>query len=87
MALLDAPGFPEVGLDRRKIANAGGMTGQRVVAEPWKTAPACPSSKATGWPLDKGGASGCPRRYSQYNGTILLPHLTLCLISNVVVPV
>jgi len=45
-ALLDAPGFAEVDLSRLKLAVAGGMAVQQVVAQRWK--------RATGVPLVEG---------------------------------
>jgi long-chain acyl-CoA synthetase len=45
-ALLDAPGFEEVDFSHLKVASAGGMAVQRVVAERWK--------KRTGKPLIEG---------------------------------
>jgi long-chain acyl-CoA synthetase len=45
-ALLDAPGFDEVDFSHLKVASAGGMAVQRVVAERWK--------KRTGKPLIEG---------------------------------
>ncbi|MDP1650170.1 MAG: AMP-binding protein [Rubrivivax sp.] len=45
-ALLDAPGFAEVDLSRLKLAVAGGMAVQRVVAQRWK--------QVTGVPLVEG---------------------------------
>ncbi len=45
-ALLDAPGFAEVDTRSLKLASAGGMAVQRIVAERWK--------KATGVPIVEG---------------------------------
>jgi len=45
-ALLDAPGFSDISMAHLKMASAGGMAVQRVVAERWK--------KATGVPIVEG---------------------------------
>ncbi|MEO8311818.1 MAG: AMP-binding protein, partial [Caldimonas sp.] len=72
-ALLEAPGFADVDLRSLKLASAGGMAVQRVVADRW--------SKATGVPLIEGyGLSETspvvisnPLDIEQWTGTIGMP--------------
>jgi len=72
-ALLDAPGFGDIDLRSLKLASAGGMAVQRVVAERW--------AKATGVPLIEGyGLTETspvvisnPLNIEQWTGTIGLP--------------
>ena len=47
-ALLNAPGFGEVGTRQIKMANAGGMAVQRAVAEKWKQATGVPLIESYG---------------------------------------
>ncbi len=72
-ALLDAPGFGDVDLRGLKLASAGGMAVQRVVAERW--------AKATGVPLIEGYGMtetspvviSNPLDIDQWTGTIGMP--------------
>jgi long-chain acyl-CoA synthetase len=72
-ALLDAPGFREVDTRGLKVASAGGMAVQRVVAERW--------AKATGVPLIEGYgltetspvAISNPLDIEQWTGAIGMP--------------
>jgi long-chain acyl-CoA synthetase len=72
-ALLDAPGFGDIDLKSLKLASAGGMAVQRVVAERW--------AKATGVPLIEGyGLTETspvvisnPVNIDQWTGTIGMP--------------
>ena len=46
-ALLNASGFDQVDFSKLKVSIGGGMAVQKVVAERWLKATACPLSKAT----------------------------------------
>ena len=72
-ALLDAPGFAEVDLHSLKIANAGGMAVQRVVAERWKAATGVPLVEAYGLTETSPGAISNPLNIVDWTGMIGLP--------------
>ena len=72
-ALLDAPGFAEVDTRSVKMANAGGMAVQRVVAERWKKATGVPLVEAYGLTETSPGAIANPLNIEDWTGTIGLP--------------
>jgi long-chain acyl-CoA synthetase len=72
-ALLDAPAFAEVTVQQLKLANAGGMAVQRVVAERWKQATGVPLVEAYGLTETSPGAIANPLDIKDWTGTIGMP--------------
>ena len=72
-ALLDAPEFLEVDTHSLKIANAGGMAVQRVVAERWKKATGVPLIEAYGLTETSPGAIANPLNIDDWTGTLGMP--------------
>jgi long-chain acyl-CoA synthetase len=72
-ALLDAPAFAEVQVSQLKLANAGGMAVQRVVAERWKQATGVPLVEAYGLTETSPGAIANPLDIKDWTGTIGMP--------------
>jgi long-chain acyl-CoA synthetase len=72
-ALLDAPGFVEVDTRSLKMANAGGMAVQRVVAERWKKATGIPLVEAYGLTESSPGAIANPLDIVEWTGMIGMP--------------
>jgi long-chain acyl-CoA synthetase len=72
-ALLDAPGFVEVDTRSLKMANAGGMAVQRVVAERWKKATGIPLVEAYGLTEASPGAIANPLDIGEWTGMIGMP--------------
>jgi long-chain acyl-CoA synthetase len=72
-SLLDAPEFAEVDTRGLKVANAGGMAVQRVVAERWKTATGVPIIEAYGLTETSPGATCNPLDIEDWTGTIGMP--------------
>ena len=72
-ALLDAPAFAEVNVQQLKLANAGGMAVQRVVAERWKKATGVPLVEAYGLTETSPGAIANPLDIEDWTGTIGMP--------------
>ncbi len=72
-ALLDAPAFAEVNVRQLKLANAGGMAVQRVVAERWKKATGVPLVEAYGLTETSPGAIANPLDIEDWTGTIGMP--------------
>jgi long-chain acyl-CoA synthetase len=72
-ALLDAPGFSEVDLHGLKVANAGGMAVQRVVAERWKAATGVPIVESYGLTETAPGVMSNPLKIEEWTGTIGMP--------------
>ena len=72
-ALLDAPGFIDVDTRSLKMANAGGMAVQRVVAERWKKATGIPLVEAYGLTETSPGAIANPLNIEAWTGMIGMP--------------
>ena len=72
-ALLDAPGFTEVDTSRLRVACAGGMAVQRVVAEAWKRRTGVPLVEAYGLTETSPGALSNPLDIKEWTGSIGLP--------------
>ncbi len=72
-ALLDAPGFSEVDTRSLKMANAGGMAVQRVVAERWKAATGVPLIESYGLTESSPGAISNPLDIQAWTGMIGMP--------------
>ena len=72
-ALLDAPEFEQVDTSGLKVANAGGMAVQRVVAQRWKTATGVPIIEAYGLTETSPGATCNPLSIEDWTGTIGMP--------------
>ena len=72
-ALMDAPAFAEINFRQLKMANAGGMAVQRVVAERWKKATSVPLVEAYGLTETSPGAIANPLDIADWTGTIGMP--------------
>jgi long-chain acyl-CoA synthetase len=72
-ALLDAPGFAEVDTSHLKMANAGGMAVQRVVAERWKRATGVALVEAYGLTETSPGAIANRLDIDEWTGLIGMP--------------
>ena len=72
-ALLDAPDFAEVDTRHLKLANAGGMAVQRVVAERWKRATGVPIVESYGLTETSPGVIANPLDIGEWTGTIGVP--------------
>jgi len=72
-ALLDTPEFAEVDMHGLKVANAGGMAVQRVVAERWKAATGTPIIESYGLSETSPGALSNPLDIADWTGTIGMP--------------
>ncbi len=72
-ALLDNPGFAQVDTRHLKVANAGGMAVQRVVAERWKQATGVPIIEAYGLTEASPGAIANPLNIQDWTGCIGMP--------------
>jgi long-chain acyl-CoA synthetase len=72
-ALLDTPGFSEINLRSLKLANAGGMAVQRIVAERWKAATGVPIVESYGLSETSPGVISNPLNIADWTGTIGMP--------------
>ena len=72
-ALMDVPAFADVNFRQLKLANAGGMAVQRVVAERWKKATGVPLVEAYGLTETSPGAIANPLDIADWTGTIGMP--------------
>lgn len=72
-ALLDAPEFAEVDTHPLKVAIAGGMAVQRVVAQRWKAATGVPLIESYGLTETAPGAIANPLSTQNWTGSIGLP--------------
>jgi long-chain acyl-CoA synthetase len=72
-ALLDAPAFADVDTRHLKMANAGGMAVQRVVAERWKQATGVALVEAYGLTETSPGAIANPLDIEEWTGRIGMP--------------
>jgi long-chain acyl-CoA synthetase len=72
-ALLDAPAFASVDTRHLKMANAGGMAVQRVVAERWKLATGVAIIEAYGLTETSPGALANPLDIEEWTGMIGMP--------------
>jgi long-chain acyl-CoA synthetase len=72
-ALLDAPGFAEVDTSRLKLANAGGMAVQQVVAQRWKAATGVPLIESYGLSETSPGVLSNPLGIDDWTGNIGMP--------------
>ena len=72
-ALLDAPGFAEVDLSRLKLAVAGGMAVQHVVAQRWKQATGVPLVEGYGLTESAPVAIANPTDVAEWSGGIGVP--------------
>ena len=72
-ALLDEPAFAQVDMHGLKVANAGGMAVQRVVAQRWKQATGVPIIEAYGLTETSPGAICNPLNIEDWTGTIGMP--------------
>ena len=72
-ALLDAPQFSEVDTSKLKVAVAGGMAVQRVVAERWKKATGVPIIESYGLTETSPGVISNPLNIEDWTGTIGMP--------------
>ena len=72
-ALLDDPAFAQVDTSGLKVANAGGMAVQRVVAQRWKKATGVPIIEAYGLTETSPGAICNPLNIEDWTGTIGMP--------------
>ena len=72
-AMLDAPEFAQVDTRHLKLAAAGGMAVQRVVAERWKKATGVPLVEAYGLTETSPGVMANPLNIEDWTGTIGMP--------------
>ncbi len=72
-ALLDAPGFTELAANTLKVASAGGMAVQRVVAEKWKRVIGVPIIEGYGLTETSPVAICNPLNLTDWTGTLGLP--------------
>jgi long-chain acyl-CoA synthetase len=72
-ALLDAPEFAQVNTSCLKMANAGGMAVQQVVAQRWKAATGVPLIESYGLTETSPGAIANPITSSDWTGMIGMP--------------
>jgi long-chain acyl-CoA synthetase len=72
-ALLDAPGFAEIDVSRLKVACAGGMAVQRVVAQQWKERTGVPLLEAYGLTETSPGVMSNPLDITDWTGSIGMP--------------
>jgi len=72
-ALLNAPGFDRVDTHHLKMANAGGMAVQRVVAERWKQVTGVPIMESYGLTETSPAAISNPLGLKEWSGTIGVP--------------
>jgi long-chain acyl-CoA synthetase len=72
-ALLDAPGFADVDLHRLKVASAGGMAVQHVVAERWKARTGVPLIEGYGLTETSPVVSSNRLDIEDWTGTIGMP--------------
>jgi long-chain acyl-CoA synthetase len=72
-ALLDAPEFAEVDTSRLKLANAGGMAVQRVVARRWKSVTGVPIVESYGLSETSPGALSNPLDIDEWSGDVGMP--------------
>jgi long-chain acyl-CoA synthetase len=72
-ALLDAPEFAEVDTRHLKLANAGGMAVQRIVAQRWKALTGVPIVESYGLSETSPGAISNPLDIEEWTGTIGMP--------------
>ncbi len=72
-ALQDEPDFANVDLHSLKLASAGGMAVQRVVAERWKKATGAPLIEAYGLTETSPGVLCNPLNIVEWNGTVGMP--------------
>ncbi len=72
-ALLDAPGFAEVDTGSLKVANAGGMAVQQVVAQRWKQATGVPLIESYGLTETSPGVTSNRLGIEDWTGTIGMP--------------
>jgi long-chain acyl-CoA synthetase len=72
-ALLDAPGFGEVDKTRLKLASAGGMAVQRIVAERWAEATGVPLIEGYGLTETSPVVISNPLDIERWTGTIGMP--------------
>jgi long-chain acyl-CoA synthetase len=72
-ALLDAPDFSELRLSSLKLANAGGMAVQRIVAQRWKAMTGVPIVESYGLSETSPGVISNPLNIDDWTGTIGMP--------------
>ncbi|KQW37663.1 AMP-binding protein [Rhizobacter sp. Root404] len=72
-ALLDAPEFADVDTRSLKVANAGGMAVQRVVAQRWKAATGVPIVESYGLSETSPGALSNPLDIDEWTGNVGMP--------------